>query len=87
MESLLRCAQACGVTSLAYEGLEVSFQPLKATVPAYPADDGEYVVSREGPEAPKAAKVVRSEVSEVVNLVADYDRWDHFEAPPTEDDG
>lgn len=44
----------------------------------------EYLLSRDGS---KSAKVVQPAVSEVVNLVADYDRWDHFEAPPTEGDG
>lgn len=92
MTDLLRCAQACGVKSLAYEGLEVIFHATgapEAADPTYPPEwrqpGDEYVIARPR-EEPKKTQVIQPEVSEVVNLSKDYDRWEQFEAPPPTED-
>lgn len=74
---LLKCAQACGVTSLAYEGLEVTFGRI---APQKQPQDDTFLLSR------KKESNVPPQLPEVVALAQDYDRWDRFEDPPGETD-
>ena len=84
--SLLRCARECGVKSLAYEGIEVTFWP-ELGVPDVQTPPEEYVVARPREGAPsKSGPAVPSEVAEVLNLARDYDRWDQFAAPHIPED-
>jgi hypothetical protein len=88
---LLESGRACGVKSLAYEGLVIEWHsPQDAGDDDQPLDDagdrpgddlGEYVLARTKNDAPQGP-LLPAEVAEVVNLAQDYDRWDRYEAGP-----
>lgn len=50
-----------------------------------PSEAEEYLAGRDAPIIKKET-AVPTELPEVVNLARDYDRWDHYEAPPPLED-